>query len=109
MYRATTPKHIFYFNVDPNETFEEILITYSQAGKIILEKHKSDLSFDEKPGQYNKYAAWFTLSQEEANMFAESKQDECSVQIRAKSTTGEVVAGPIEKVTVKAVLNDEVL
>ena len=37
MYRATTPKHIFYFNVDPNETFEEILITYSQAGKIILE------------------------------------------------------------------------
>lgn len=109
MYRATTPKHIFYFNVDPNETFEEILITYSQSEKIILEKHKNDLTFDEKPGQYRKYGAWFRLTQEETKLFEDSYYSECDVQVRVKTFTGEVVAGPVEKVTVKEVLNDEVL
>ena len=109
MYRATTPKHIFYFNVDPDETFIEMLITYSQSGKIILEKHKSDLTFDQKPGQYHKYGAWFRLTQEEANLFRDSQYDDCDVQVRVKTTSGEVIAGPVEKVTVKMVLNDEVL
>ena len=108
MYRATTPKHIFYFNVDPNDNFSEILITYAQNGKIILEKHKSDLNFDEKQGQYKKYGAWFRLTQEETKLFSDD-YGECEIQVRVKTNFGEVVAGPVQKVTVDAVLNDEVL
>ena len=109
MYRATTPKHIFYFNVDPDESFSEILITYAQSGRIILEKHKSDLSFDEdKPGQYRKYGAWFRLTQQEANLFSDC-EDDCEIQVRVKTNSGEVVAGPIQKIPVHMVLNDEVL
>ena len=109
MYRATTPKHIFYFNVDPNETFSEILITYAQSGRIILEKHKSDLTFDDKPGQYKKYGAWFRLTQEETKLFSDDYTQECQIQVRVRTNDGEVVAGPIQTVSVKAVLNDEVL
>ena len=45
MYRATTPTHSFIFDIDPDETFRTILITYAQEGDIVLEKGKSDLTF----------------------------------------------------------------
>lgn len=35
MYRATTPTHSFIFDIDPDETFRTILITYAQEGDIV--------------------------------------------------------------------------
>lgn len=41
MYRATTPKHIFTLPI-PTSNCKDILITYAQKGKIIIEKHKDE-------------------------------------------------------------------
>ena len=69
MIRATTPKHSFTFDVNPEETFSEILITYAQNGKIVLEKHKSDLTFEACDcfGGKPVYTAFVKLTQEEKN------------------------------------------
>lgn len=108
MYRATTPTHIFVFEVDPDETFKTILITYSQSGVIILEKDKEDLTFEEKQECCGKvYHALLRLTQEETKLFAAEKL--VSVQIRAVTNDGDVVASEKMTVTVNDVLNDEVL
>lgn len=113
MYRATTPKHVFYFNVDPESSFKTILITYSQNGKIVVEKTKEDLTFetDEK----GNYIAWLRLSQEEANSFyvkwtsANSAGAKILIQVRALSYADEAFASQKFEVPVEDVLNDEVL
>lgn len=108
MYRATTPTHIFVFEVDPEENFKTILITYSQNGEIVLEKGKNDLTFEEKEECCGKvYQATLQLTQEESNLFEADKI--VSVQIRAVSYDGDVVASEKMSVSVKDVLNDEVL
>ena len=109
MYRATTPKHIFHFNVDPNELFKEILITYNQNGSTILEKHKSDLTFEPEKDECDHYVAWLRLTQEETKLFSAEPRAVCTVQLRVVTYAGEVAAGPIETVSVQSVLNDEVL
>lgn len=108
MYRATTPTHIFIFEIDPEENFKTILITYSQSGEIVLEKGKNDLAFEEKEECCGKvYQATLQLTQEESNLFEADKI--VSVQIRAVSYDGDVVASEKMSVSVKDVLNDEVL
>lgn len=42
--RGTTVEHVFNFSADP-ETFQEILITYKQGDRIVVEKRKEDLEF----------------------------------------------------------------
>ena len=42
--RLTTPDQNFSFDVDP-EAISELLITYKQKTKIVLEKNKGDLTF----------------------------------------------------------------
>ena len=109
MYRATTPKHIFAFDVDPETTFKQILITYSQGDQIVLEKTKADLTFDEERDCHNMYVCWLRLTQEEANLFDRNKSTAYQVQVRVLTYSGEAVAFPIERRSVDAVLNDEVL
>lgn len=109
MYRATTPKHTFIFDVDPNETFKTILITYGQDNTIILEKDKSNLSFSEAIDCKGKtvYEASLRLSQEETNFFNPNKT--VSVQVRVLTYNDEALASDKITVSVKDVLNDEVL
>ena len=109
MYRATTPKHVFTFDVNPDEMFSQILITYVQNGKIILEKHKEDLTFGTGTGCDGKsvFTATATLTQEETKFFKENGI--VSIQIRALTYDGEAVASDKMSISVQNVLNDEVL
>ena len=109
MYRATTPKHSFIFDVDPVETFKTILITYTQDNEIVLEKGKDDLTFEETTGCDGEtaYEAYLKLTQEEANQF--NSKSTVSVQVRALTYEGEAVAFDKWTVAVRDVLNDEVL
>lgn len=100
MFRATTPKHTFTFSVDPNETFKIILITYSQNNNIVLEKHKEDLEF-------RGFDASFRLTQEESSSFEAMKP--VSVQVRVLTYSDEALAFDKVILSVKDVLNDEVL
>ena len=111
MIRATTPKHSFIFEVDPEESFSNILITYAQSGEIILEKNKSDLTFDECEdlNGRNIYIASVKLTQEETNMFHASPKGVVDIQVRAITTDGDALASDIERISVQNVLNDEVL
>lgn len=110
MYRATTPKHSFIFDVDPEEQFKEILITYAQGNKIVLEKRKEDLSFEQATtccGEKG-YSAYFKLTQKEANMFS-AKNGTVYVQVRVLTYADEAVAFEKKVVSLQDVLNDEVL
>lgn len=109
MYRATTPKHSFIFDVNPDEAFKTILISYAQDNKIILEKDKSNLSFIETIDCKGKtvYEASLRLSQEETKSFNSNKT--VSVQVRVLTYNDEALASDKITVSVKDVLNDEVL
>lgn len=100
MYRATTPKFTFTFDIDPDATFKTILITFKQGKKIVLEKKKTDLTFDDK-------SASFSLTQEETNLFDTRKW--ISIQVRALTTEDEAVAFKTIRITANDVLNDVVL
>lgn len=111
MIRATTPKHIFTFDVNPEEAFSEILITYAQNNKIVIEKHKSDLTFETCDcfGGKPVYKAYVKLTQEETNLFSANPKGVVSVQVRALTESGDAIASDIEQISVQNVLNDEVL
>lgn len=98
MYRATTPTHTFRLPFSTS-LIDEVLITYSQKGIIILEKRLDDVKVSE-------HTLSVTLTQEETNLF--TRGDKAKVQLRIKS--GESVqASNIIEVMVKKVLNDEVM
>lgn len=109
MYRATTPKHTFIFDVNPDETFKTILITYAQDNLIILEKYKEDLTVIETTDCKGKtvYEASLRLTQSETNYF--NANQTVSVQVRALTYDDEAVASEKKTISVKDVLNDEVL
>lgn len=111
MIRATTPRHVFIFDQNPDD-YSKILITYSQNGSIVLEKHKDDLTIEtmENPetGE-SKWKAWYRLTQEETKSFVSSPARQVSVQIRVLTTGGESLASEKRLLQVQDVLNDEVL
>lgn len=111
MYRATTPRHTFIFEINPDENFEQILITYAQDGEIILEKEKSDLTFFEFENEDGKteYAATLQLSQIESNMFHAGAKKMVDIQVRVLTYAGQALASDEKRIPVKRVLNDEVL
>lgn len=111
MIRATTPTHRFFFDVDPEESFQKILITYAQNGQIVLEKHESDLSFESCEDFSGKsvYIASLKLTQEETNLFNAKPKGTVSIQVRAITPEGDAVASDISNISVENVLNDEVL
>lgn len=104
MFRATTPTQNFTFDVDPESTFKTILITYAQKNKILLEKHKADLTFEETD---EGYTATVKLTQQETNMF--NARDSITVQVRALTYDGEAIAFDKLSFTIKDVLNDVIL
>lgn len=111
MIRATTPKHMFIFEIDPSE-FTRVLISYSQNGQIILEKEKDDLTFEEVTNECDGstgYAAWFRMSQEETKKFSAAPGKLVTVQVRALTSSNEALASDKKTFSVQDVLNDEVL
>lgn len=111
MIRATTPKHVFTFEQDPSQ-YSKILITYAQNNHVVLEKGKEDLTFEPIVNPSEKvvgYAAWFRLSQEEANRFEAGPGRQVSVQVRVLTTGNEALASDKKTFSVQDVLNDEVL
>ena len=104
MYRATTPKHYFLFKeIDPRE-LRSILITYVQNNKIVFEKNKSDLIFDETTE--DGWTMHLDLTQEEANLFSRGT---AQVQLRVVDQNGQVFASDPDRFSIDDVLNDEVL
>lgn len=111
MIRATTPKHVFTFEQDPTN-FTKILITYAQNDKIVMEKGKEDLTFEPVTNPSNKvigYAAWFRMTQEEANRFTAGPGKQVQVQVRVLTSGNEALASEKKTFSVQDVLNDEVL
>ena len=111
MIRVTTPKQVFTFEMDPSD-FVRVLITYAQGDRIVLEKEKSDLHIESVENAFGKtvgYAAWFRMTQEEANRFIAGPGKQVSVQVRVKTVSGEVLASDKKTFSVQDVLNDEVL
>ena len=106
MIRATTPRHEFLFEDNP-DTFSKMLITYSQQGKIVLEKTKEDMTFETVNGEASSYLGWLRLTQEETKLF--SDQMAASVQVRVLTTEGNAYASQIFQVHISHVLNDSVL
>lgn len=99
MRRATTPTHIFTFpDTVEVSSVTEILISYSQCGKVILEKTFNDLSIDT-----DKNAFYLDLTQDETDLFAPGK---ALIQVRAK-TDNKTLASQMIWLTVKPVLNSE--
>lgn len=104
MYRATTPKHIFTLPI-PTSNCKDILITYAQKGKIIIEKHKDDgvlpsgMTLDGDD-------VIIVLTQEETNKFKENK---ATAQIRVLTNGGKVCASKRFQISVKGVDDDQIL
>lgn len=111
MFRATTPVHEFIFYEDPSN-YEKILITYAQKKRIILEKHKGDLSFETytpSDGSATQYIGSLQLSQEETKLFHTFDGAFIEVQVRALDGEGNAYASEMQRVPLKDVFNDEVL
>lgn len=109
MYRASTPRHVFYFDIDPELYFKSIQITYSQDGTQVLTKTKDDLTFGTEVSEGEvQYMAYFQLSQEDTKAFDKTRPF-VSLQVRMLDQHDNVVTSPIVRFRVQKVLNDEVL
>lgn len=100
MYRASTPTHNFTMNIDYAEYGEEVLITYKQKGRTIVEKTQDDITV-------NGNEISLTLTQEETNLFFPNEIVE--IQLRIKTKDGKVLPSPIFRRSVNEVLNDKVM
>lgn len=109
MYRSSTPRHVFYFDINPDEYFKNILITYAQDGAVVLEKTKDDLEFEVNTTSCGTvYTASLQLTQEETKLF-DTTRPFVSIQVRLLDRGGNIITSPITKLRVNKVLNDEVL
>lgn len=106
--RASTPLQIIRFKNDPETTYSKLLVTYSQGGKIVLEKTKDDMIFSTKTiGDETIYIGSYYLSQEETNMFAAGVP--VNIQMRMLTPSGHSLPTIKKSVSVAEVLNDEVM
>ena len=99
MFRATTPTHTFALPFDTGQ-IKEVRITYQQNGETVLQKTETDCTMT---GSEIKV----TLTQEETLLFAADNR--VHIQLRVLTTDGKVMASDIDKVSVKACLDEEVL
>lgn len=107
MIRATTPRHEFLFEDDP-DGFAKMLVTYTQGGKIVLEKDKGDMTFETINGEGGtNWLGWLRLTQEETKLF--NDRTSACVQVRVLTTSGNAYASQIFHVCVNQVLNDTVM
>jgi hypothetical protein len=100
MVRATTPTHKFVLPFDYDAFVTKCIVTYSQCGKIVLEKRDDEVLHDGN-------VLTVHLSQEETKLFGAFAQ--VDVQIRVLTNTEDVLASQIFHLNVRNVLNDEVL
>lgn len=96
MIRGTTPTHSFTLP-SAASNYSDILISYVQNGKIILEKHKNDLVIQGS-------TVSFKMTGEEANLFAPS---EAKVQIKTIASDGTIKASNIIHFGVQPVLSSK--
>lgn len=97
--RGTTPTNVFNVNVDLRDV-EDILITYSQKGKPVINKTISDVDITEN-------SVTVTLTQTET-----LKLDhvyDVQIQIRALFDDGTAIASDIISVDVGAILYEGVI
>lgn len=108
MIRFTTPSQEFVFHEDPQVNFNRIVVSYAQRGKIIVEKEKSDLTFEEAK-EYGEtvYVASFKMTQEETGRFAADVP--VMIQVRVLTEDGNSLASDKFERTVDNVLKKEVL
>lgn len=98
MRRSTTPTHTFTFPTEiPVSEVNDVLITYSQCGKNVLEKKLSDLGVDTS----NNMFVLPKLTQDETNLFAPGK---ALIQLKAK-IGDRVLESQLIWLTVKPALN----
>lgn len=99
MYRATTPTLSYTFNGASPDDFADILITISQNGQCLINKHKDDCTI--KEGMVS-----IELTQEETALLEEGV---ACTQIRAITPGGKVHASGMIEFNAEDVLNDEIL
>ena len=102
MIRGTTPTHVFKIPLDVS-LIEKLRVSYAQDGKVLITKQNSDQNVTLE-GETVKVR----LTQEETLLFDHSKSI-AYVQIRVKTTGGEVLSSRIMNFNVFEALNDEVL
>ena len=100
MYRATTPTHTFILPFDYAQMVNKCLVTYSQGGRIVLEKTQDDISATGN-------TITIKLTQEETKKF--SAYLRCNIQIRIITSAGDSIVSEELYVSVLDVLNDVVL
>lgn len=96
MRRGTTPTLIFKVKGLDNDCVDKMYFSLKQGNKILT---KEDYTFED-----NKY--YVKLSQEETLMFLPKQ---LFVQIKIKTTNGEVIASPIKQTTMDDILSEEVV
>lgn len=110
MFRATTPTHTFTLPIQ-TDNCKDILVTYSQDDKVVLEKYMDDkvlpdgMTLDDKK-------VIIVLTQEETNLFTEtgkSRKKIAKVQIRVLLESGWAGASAKYDINVEGVINDFVL
>lgn len=99
MIRGTTPTEIFKLPIDAS-IIKKVRITYVQYAKIIVEKTEQDVAMSDQTIR-------FKLTQEETLRF--SATTPAIVQLKVLFTDNTVQACPIMEVSVKDILNEEVL
>ena len=101
MIRTTTPTHILTFPFDP-ATIDELWVTYSQDGMIVMEKQLGDVTIDSEANTVE-----ITLTQAETKQFNVSGG---AVLLQVKARQGEtVMASDVKTLRVLDVLNDELM
>lgn len=104
MIRYTTPLHSFKINIDP-DTLEEMIITYEQQDRILLEKYKNDLQIT--PDNDGKWICAFRMTQEESSKFLELYP--VKIQLTVKTLSDNRLASKIFQMNVTEILHEEVI
>lgn len=99
MIPGTTPTHTFSIPVDAT-ALAEMRITYKQGDTIVMQKGKNDCTLSGKK-------AVIRLSQEDSLLF--ENRIPVRIQIKCKTTSGDVLVSKIKMVPVQEVLEREVI
>lgn len=84
----------------PKNLIDKVVVTYEQDGNIVLEKYTDDLTISD-------YSVTAELNQEETLRFEADKM--VVIQIKVKTTDGDVIPSDKMYASVYEVLNKEVL
>ena len=99
MVRGTTALHTFTFPQNIEDNYANIIVTYRQNGKTVLEKYLSDLDIDD-------CVASIRLTQEETLSFDEGK---AFVQLKVFTNQENVLNSPIFNMPVNPTLSNYVI